>query len=314
MEDFRDPYGSNSKPLAGPGRHGKDEGVTDSAGQMNMSDAASRLTTRKLFLLTCSTGGLQLVWATIMANGTPYLITLGLPESLTALVWIAGPFCGAFVQPYIGVLSDRCQIPWGRRRPFILGGAIGAACCMIALASTKATWRLLAGWCGADPLGDSVRTLMILSAILWLYALNFFLQPLQSGNRALIVDSCPVQQQTLAAAWASRVVGLGNIIGYLTSYLPVQKLLPFLPMTQFPWLCVVTTVFLLAGATLTCVFVDEKDPRTLALAPSQRKGFIGTISHILWSYRTMPEVVRHVCKVQFFAWMAWFPYMFYITR
>jgi len=314
MNDFRDPYNPNSNLLSGSSRHGKDEGISTSTEHMNVSDASSRLTTRQLFLLTFSTGGLQLVWATIMANGTPFLITLGLPESLTALVWIAGPICGAFVQPYIGVLSDRCQIPWGRRRPFIISGAIGAACCMIALASTKATLRLLANWFGADAHGDSVRTLMILSAIIWLYALNFFLQPLQSGNRALIVDSCPVQQQTLAAAWACRVVGLGNIIGYLTSYLPVNKLLPFLPITQFPWLCVVTTVFLLVGVTLTCVFVEEKDPRTLPLPSNQRKGFIGTISHILWSYRTMPQTVRQVCKIQFFAWMAWFPYMFYITR
>lgn len=314
MDDFRDPYSSNPKSSLPHDQGEKSGSISTTTERMEMSEGPLSLSTGQLFLLTCSTGGLQLVWATIMANGTPFLITLGLPESLTPLVWIAGPFCGAFVQPYVGVLSDCCQVSWGRRRPFILGGAIGAATCMLGLASTKSVWRLLATRFGADPLSDSVRMLMILSAIFWLYSLNVFLQPLQSGNRALIVDSCPSRQQTLAAAWASRVVGLGNIIGYLASYLPVNKLLPFLPITQFPWLCVVTTVFLMTGVTLTCIFINEKDPRTLPLPSSQRKGFLGTSSHILWSYKTMPETVRQVCKVQFFAWMAWFPYMFYITR
>ena len=43
---------------------------------------------------------------------------------MLALVWIAGPLSGTLVQPYVGMKSDNCRMRWGRRRPFIVGGAI----------------------------------------------------------------------------------------------------------------------------------------------------------------------------------------------
>lgn len=55
-----------------------------------------------------------------LAYGTPYLLSLGLPKALTALVWIAGPLSGILIQPLVGVYSDRFVCSYGRRRPFML--------------------------------------------------------------------------------------------------------------------------------------------------------------------------------------------------
>jgi solute carrier family 45 protein 1/2/4 len=41
-----------------------------------------------------------------------------------SLAWLAGPLSGIIVQPIIGILSDSCQHPFGRRRPFLIVGTI----------------------------------------------------------------------------------------------------------------------------------------------------------------------------------------------
>ena len=39
--------------------------------------------------------------------GTPFLLTLGLSEQLTSLVWLAGPISGLIAQPLIGAFVPR---------------------------------------------------------------------------------------------------------------------------------------------------------------------------------------------------------------
>ena len=40
--------------------------------------------------------------------GTPFLLSLGLSEQLTSLVWLAGPISGLIAQPVIGSYLDVC--------------------------------------------------------------------------------------------------------------------------------------------------------------------------------------------------------------
>ncbi|KAF2404541.1 MFS general substrate transporter [Trichodelitschia bisporula] len=276
-------------------------------------DEEPRLSALRLIVLTCSVGGLQLVWATIMSNGTPFLLTLGLPDSLTAFVWVAAPLCGVLVQPSVGILSDACQLRWGRRRPFIAAGAAGVVVSMLGLASTRTVLHTVLGAMGANIHGGGVRTVVILSAVGWLWLLNFFIQPLQAGIRALIVENCPAAQQTQASAWASRVTGVGNVVGYFFGYVPVDTVWPGLGVSQFTWLSLVAAVCLTTTVVVTCLCVRERDPRELPLPPGGGKSPREMWRYIVWSARTMPSEVRRVCMVQFFAWMGWFPYLFYIT-
>ncbi|KAE9992805.1 hypothetical protein EG327_007729 [Venturia inaequalis] len=276
-------------------------------------NADREASTLYLIILTCSTGGLQVVWSLIMSNGTPFLITLGLPESLTALVWAAAPLCGFLVQPYVGVMSDRCQSPWGRRKPFILGGTIGCVACMLGLAVTKPSFHLLAQIWQWNIKDGAAQTWMLLSAISWILGLNFSIQPLQAGMRALIVDNCPAQQQAEASAWAGRITVLGNLIGYLFGFVPVHSIMPSIDVSQFAWLCIVASFILSATVGITCVLIQEEDPRSLPTTLGEGLSFIKTIKHIVWSAQAMSYSTFEVCKVQFFAWMGWFPYLFYIS-
>ena len=60
----------------------------------------------------------------IRADGTPYLLQLGLSKSRTSAVWIAGPLSGIIMQPLVGVFADSSTSKYGRRRPYMLGGAL----------------------------------------------------------------------------------------------------------------------------------------------------------------------------------------------
>lgn len=72
-----------------------------------------------------------------LGYGTPYLLSLGIPKTLTPLVWLAGPLSGLIIQPVVGVFSDSLDWRLGRRRPFILIGAAFTILSMYMVAYAK---------------------------------------------------------------------------------------------------------------------------------------------------------------------------------
>lgn len=78
----------------------------------------------------------------------PYLLELGLTKSKTSLVWVAGPLSGLIVAPVIGAIADHSKSPYGRRRPFMLGGSVAVAVCFYTLGWAKDIVGLFMG--GAD--------------------------------------------------------------------------------------------------------------------------------------------------------------------
>jgi solute carrier family 45, member 1/2/4 len=92
---------------------------------------------------------------------------------MLALVWIAGPLSGALVQPYVGMKSDNCRISWGRRRPFIVGGAAATILSLMILAWAKELVSGFLGLFGADKESAGVKTSVMLFAVLFVYVLDF---------------------------------------------------------------------------------------------------------------------------------------------
>lgn len=126
-----------------------------------------------LIILTISIGGLQIAWSVELSNGSPYLLSLGLSKDLMALVWIAGPLTGTLVQPYVGMLSDNCRVSWGKRKPFMLGGAAATMVSLMVLAWTKDIVGGILHLFGADPASQGVKVTTIVFAVLWVYILDF---------------------------------------------------------------------------------------------------------------------------------------------
>ena len=247
----------------------------------------------------------------LLTHLKPFLLSLGLSKSLSALVWIAAPLCGVIVQPLVGAFSDRTRSRWGRRRPFIVAGTLGVIVAMLALAwveeifdgATKALTKASSKEAG--------RPFVILMAIFWIYALNICIQPLQAGLRTLIIENCPAHQQTQASAWASGMTGVGNIVGYLAGFTTLPDIISK-HLTQFQCLCLIASLSLVITVTMSC-FIREQNSPHLFPVRLERTGCMVVLKDLFNTYRSMPRRIRRVCQIQFLAWMGWFPFLFYST-
>ncbi|APA15185.1 hypothetical protein sscle_14g099550 [Sclerotinia sclerotiorum 1980 UF-70] len=265
-----------------------------------------------LICLAISTGGLQVIWTAIMSQGSPYLVSLSVPSYLISLVWLAGPLSGAIVQPYIGILSDRCQHHLGRRRPFIIIGTIATIICILALPWTTDLITYMFTLFGGSPFGHGAMICKGFMAAACIWALNIAIQPVQGGLRAIIVDCVPPKQQVRACAYASSAAGIGSILGYTAGYVSLPKYLPWLGDTQLKGLCLIASVALGSTVAITCFTAKEKRFVNLD-AGFEKQNLAGTFRQILGSMKTCPREIRKICMVQFFAWIGWFPFLFYIT-
>ena len=276
--------------------------------QRAQSNGARTRSSFFMFMLTLSMAGLQIAWSVELSNGSPYLLSLGMSKSFLALVWIAGPISGTLVQPYVGIRSDNCRIPWGRRRPFMLGGGLATIISLLALAWTKEIVSFSLGGTGWDTAKITIGV-----AVAMIYILDFSINTVQAGIRAFIVDNSPTHQQDEANAWAGRMTGVGNVVGCLSGYVDLPKHLPFFGDTQFKVLCVLACLFLGGTLLITCAFISEINPRHQDSGEPQKIRFFGYLKQILSSIRRLPPQIRKVCDAQFFAWIGWFPFLFYST-
>lgn len=89
--------------------------------------------------------------------------------------------------------------------------------------------------------------------------------------------------------------------------------MPFFGNTQFKVLCVLACIALTITVTVTCVTVAERDPRLEGEPPIQKAGVAAFFVSLYKSVRRLPPQIRKVCLVQFFSWIGWFPFLFYIT-
>ncbi|KAK0129490.1 hypothetical protein ONS96_000059 [Cadophora gregata f. sp. sojae] len=264
-----------------------------------------------MILLTISIGGLQLAWAVELSNGTPYLLALGLSKSLVAVVWIAGPLSGALVQPYVGMLSDNCRSSWGKRTPFMVFGGLATIIALLALAWVRELVGGFLGLFGASRESEGVKITIVVLAVGFVYILDFSINTVQAGIRAFILDCCPSHQQETANSMASRVVGVGNIIGYVAGYVDLPKYMPFFGNTQFKILCVIASISLASTLAISVLTIRERDPRLEVARPKGKGGLIHFFTTVFKSIRRLPPLTRQVCEVQFFAWIGFFPQLFY---
>ena len=267
-----------------------------------------------LILLTLSIGGLQIVWSVELSNGSPYLLSLGMSKALIAFVWIAGPVTGVLVQPYIGLKSDRCRISWGRRKPFMLAGTLGTAVASLLLAYAKDIMSIFGGL-GADAQYEGTwRTMTIIFATVMMWCLDFSINTVQAAIRAFICDGAPAHQQEAANAWASRMTGIGSVIGYLFGYLDLPQYFSFFGNSQFKVLVTIASISLTSTVLISILTVPERNPQLdpPGNTPSD-KGLLAFFKQTYVAVKRLPPLISSVCQIQFFYWIGWFPFLFYIT-
>ncbi|EOD50644.1 putative general alpha-glucoside permease protein [Neofusicoccum parvum UCRNP2] len=268
----------------------------------------------RMLALTLPNLGIQVLWLIMMSYGTPYMTGLGMPTSITALVWLSGPLSGALIQPLFATLSDRTRHPWGKRKPYIAGGASMVSLSLLGLACAEDVSNWLSGtaashghmYASGPPKATTLTKLLV---AFWACALNAAMQPLQSGVRALIVDSCPARQQSAAAAWSARFNGLGAVAISASAFADVEAWAPALGETKFKALCVLAVLALAVAVAPACAFVPDAPSRDVGA----RRGVVSLLAGVWRRCGDLPPVTRQVCKVQFCAWTGWFAVLYYST-
>ncbi|XP_022131413.1 sucrose transport protein SUC4 isoform X2 [Momordica charantia] len=143
--------------------------------------AGARVPLRRLLRVASVASGIQFGWALQLSLLTPYIQELGIPHAWSSLIWLCGPLSGLFVQPLAGHMSDRCTSRHGRRRPFIVAGAVSIVIAVLIIGHSADL-----GWLIGDRGGVRHRAIGFFVVGFWLLdvANNFS----QGPCRALLAD------------------------------------------------------------------------------------------------------------------------------
>ncbi|KAI0750774.1 MFS general substrate transporter [Daedaleopsis nitida] len=280
--------------------------------------ARKRMSTLDLIYLSISMGGSQVAWTVELGYGTPFLLDLGLTEQLTSLVWLAGPISGLIAQPVIGAISDASTSKYRRRYWIVLSTFVLVISTLI-LAYCREIAAFFVDIFGGnggswDPqYSKTVTDTAIGFAIVSFYLLDFALNALQASLRNLLLDVTPPEQLNAGNAWHSRMLNAGNIVGYGFGFLPLANMpiLRLLGGSQFRKFCVVCMIILTITVWITCWTQEEqvREPRRI----EKNNGMRDILKNIWATIWSLPKPIRRVCYVQIFAFMGWFPFLFYST-
>jgi maltose/moltooligosaccharide transporter len=234
--------------------------------------------------------GIQFGWGLQNANMSAIYEKLGATPSLIPLLWLAGPVSAMLAHPIIGFMSDRTWTRMGRRRPFMLGGAICSAIALFFMPVSPVLW--------------------VAASLLWLqdFSINSTMEP----YRPLLADNLNERQRTLGFAVQSFFIGLGaafaNVMPFLLRLAGVtgqtETGVPLTVKYAFRF----GAVFFLATTLWTVLTTREHPPADLkALRAEQRatRG-LGWFREFFTLMRNMPQTMRQFAVVQFLTWFGLF--------
>lgn len=75
----------------------------------------------------------------------------------------------------------------------------------------------------------------------------------------------------------------------------------------------IACIVLATTLTISCLCVGERDPRLLGDPFNHGTGVLSFVRSLIRSVQRLSPQIRKVCQVQIFAWMGWFPFLFYIS-
>ncbi|KAL3638748.1 general substrate transporter [Castilleja foliolosa] len=217
---------------------------------------------RKLILVASIASGVQFGWALQLSLLTPYTQLLGLGHKWASLVWLCGPISGLVVQVIVGHHSDRCMSSLGRRRPFILGGAISLTFGVLCIGYAADIGNYL-----GDSINNGVRYWAATIFIIGFWMLDISNNIIQGPTRALLADISDGNDAmvTIGNGLFAFFMAVGNISGYATGASEwLHHYLPFTTTEACDYSCahikscfLVSIVLMGMIVTLVLVFIKE---------------------------------------------------------
>lgn len=267
------------------------------------SENLKKFSTPQLLNFCIGFFGLQFAWQMRIILSGPLTESFGASPLLFGLIWLAGPVTGIVVQPIIGALSDNTQTPFGRRVPYLMGGAILGAIGLFLLPNSA----LL-----SSSSGNIIPALVFAAIMIWI--IDACVNAAQGPYRALIPDNIPQEQHAIANSYLSFAIGLGSVIAAGTA--PFLKWVLNYQMSTSAQFYMAGLAFLL-GMTWTCLTIRERKLSKAELKIEEenareeiKQSFIQNVKDF---FALSPEVGK-ICTVQFFSWIGVMSLMIFFTQ
>ncbi|MBO0936608.1 MFS transporter [Fibrella sp. HMF5335] len=179
---------------------------TDQAPSVAQATSRPNLSFWQIWNMSFGFLGIQYGFGLQQANMSPIYRYLGADEASIPGLWLAGPLTGLLLQPIIGAVSDRSWSPtWGRRKPFILVGALMGSIAMLLMPNSSTVWMA--------------------AGLMWMLdaGLNSAMEPF----RAFVGDMLNEKQRPTGFAVQSFMVGFGQTLANCMPYI-----LPFIGVSM----------------------------------------------------------------------------------
>ncbi|PKN96648.1 MAG: hypothetical protein CVU43_19580, partial [Chloroflexi bacterium HGW-Chloroflexi-5] len=180
----------------------------------------------------------------------PALVLLFMPpekkNTYTALVYVAGLAVAMFIQPVMGMWSDRCTSKLGRRRPFIIWGALFNIVFLLVVGSSLFFQQ--------SPLNAFFQSTFGVTASLAVLLLGIILLQVssnvsQAGQQGLIPDVVQEYQR-------GRASGIKSVLEMIPAAL-VLAISPLLDKEQFWIVIIILMAFYLLTMLWTVLSTKE---------------------------------------------------------
>lgn len=274
------------------------------------------LSEKQLWNLSFGFFGVQIAYALQSANISRIFATLGADPHQLSFFWILPPLMGMIVQPLIGKWSDKTWCSLGRRKPYLLVGAIIAVLVMFFLPN-------------AGSLDFSARVMLGLNAAMWfgLFSLMFLdtsINVAMQPFKMMVGDMVGENQKTKAYSIQSLLCNAGSLVGYLFPiFFTWIGIANTAPEGEIP-LSVKMSFYVGAVILILCVLytfmnVREMDPQEYAQFHGTSENAVvgGSQSSEKQNFVSLlvkaPKTFWTVGLVQFFCWAA-FMYMWTYTN
>ena len=272
-----------------------------------MNNEMKKFTTAQFLNFALGFFGLQFAWQMRIILSGPVTEGLGASPFIYGLIWLAGPFTGMVVQPLIGALSDKTVSPLGRRRPYLLGGAILASLALWIFPNSASVANVLQKITGIEL--PALTALFIAAIMIWV--IDACVNVAQGPYRALVPDVVPEEQHSLANSYISLAIGLGSVVAAGTA--------PFLKWA-FGYQMSIPAQFVMAGLAFTlgmiwtCVTIKEGKKSEKQEDVQETEHSNVSFWQSLKDFFAMSPEVSKICTMQFFTWIGTMCMMIFFTQ
>ena len=297
-----------------------DDNGNRSSLQVETAVAPQPSPTWKMVLVASIAAGIQFGWALQLSLLTPYVQLLGVPHTWASFIWLCGPISGLVVQPIVGYYSDRCTSRIGRRRPFILSGALA-----VTIAVFLIGYAADLGHSFGDDLTRKTRPRAVAIYVVGFWILDVANNMLQGPCRAFLGDlAAGDHKKTRAAnAFFSFFMAVGNVLGYAAgSYKNLHKAFPFTETKACDVFCAnlkscfFFSIFLLLVLTGIALFNVEDKPLSREKPREGDEDDVASIpcfGQVVGALKELKKPMWLLMLVTAINWVAWFPFFLFDT-